>query len=323
MPKSRPYIVVLDGHTLNPGDLSWSKIKALGHTDIYAYTPYEEIVDRTKDAEIILPNKAVLDRAVIEALPKLQFIGVTATGYNNVDLEAAAERGIVVSNAVGYSTPAVAQHVFALLLELTNAVGRHHQSVQAGEWASCRDFSYTLQPIQELAGKVMGIYGFGRIGQQVGLLAQAFGMQVIATHKHPERDARPGVRFVDFKTLLRESDVLSLHAPLNENNEGIMNASNIATMKPNAYLINTGRGGLIDELALKSALEGQVIAGAGLDVLSSEPPSSDHPLVGLSNCIITPHHAWASRDARARLMEIVVENICAFLNGKPQNVVGE
>jgi glycerate dehydrogenase len=220
MATSRPHLVVLDGYTLNPGDLSWKRLEAFGTTTLYEYTAPEEVIDRAAAASIVLANKVVLDRPILEALPQLKLIAVTATGYNNIDLEAAADLGITVCNAVGYSTPSVAQHVFALILELTNQVGAHNDSVQQGDWASHRDFSYSIRPIMELQGKTMGIYGFGRIGQEVGAVAQAFGMNVIAHHKHPERDARPGVRFVDMETLFRESDILSLHAPLKAENTG-------------------------------------------------------------------------------------------------------
>ncbi|MEN0005066.1 MAG: D-2-hydroxyacid dehydrogenase [Bacteroidota bacterium] len=320
---SSPQIVVLDSYTLNPGDLSWEALRAFGPTIIYEHSTPDEIVPRAKEATILLVNKVEMDATKLRQLPNLQLIAVTATGYNNIDLVAAAEQGVVVCNAVGYGTGSVAQHVFALLLELTNRVGAHSASVHQGDWSKQRDFMYTLHPIEELVGKTMGIYGFGRIGQAVGRIAQAFGMEVIAHHKHPERDAQPGVRFVDLPSLFRESDVLSLHAPLTTQNAGIINASNLALMKPSAYLINTGRGGLVEELALKAALESGQLAGAGLDVLSSEPPPTDHPLYGVPNCIITPHNAWASRAARQRLLDIVLENIASFLRGGGDGLGGE
>jgi len=233
----------------------------------------------------------------------------------------ASAKNIPVCNVAGYSTTAVAQHVFALLLELTNRVGDHNQDVQTGGWAKNRDFSYTLSPIPELAGKTIGIYGFGRIGQQVARIAQAFGMKVLAKHKHPERDAMPGVEFVDLETLFAQSDVVTLHAPLTEKNAGVVNYDLLASMKATAYLINTARGGLINEPDMRSALEKNVIAGAGLDVLSQEPPSKEHPLIGLSNCVITPHIAWASVEARQKLMDETIKNVEAFLRGEPRNVV--
>ncbi len=317
----RPQIVVLDGRTLNPGDLSWNKLKALGHLTVYEHSPAEEIVRRAKDAEVILANKAVLDGERLGQLPRLQCICVTATGYNNIDLEAARMRGIPVCNAVGYGTDSVAQHVFALLLALTNRAEAHHESVQQGQWGRAEDFCYTLTAIPELAGKTMGIYGFGRIGQRVAEIARAFGMAVVATHRHPERDARPGVEFVPLETLFERSDVISLHAPLTEENKGIVNGPLLARMKPSAYLINTGRGGLIDEPALRLALQSAQLAGAGLDVLSIEPPKQGNTLLDAPNILITPHMAWAARGARQRLLDITVENVKAFLRGEPRNVV--
>ena len=318
---ARPRIVVLDGHTLNPGDLSWNKLRALGQVNVYEYSAPEQIPERAAEADIILVNKAVIDKAQLARLPALKCICVTATGYNNVDAEQAGKRNIPVCNAVGYGTGSVAQHVFALLLELTNKVQAHHESVLAGQWERSRDFCYTLTPIPELDGRVMGIYGFGRIGQRVAAIAQAFGMEVLATHKHPERDARPGVSFVPLEALFEKSDVVSLHAPLTEENEGIVNAALLSRMKPTAYLINTGRGGLIHEADLRQALQEGRLAGAALDVLSQEPPPAGHPLIGLPNCLITPHLAWASQEARARLLAETAANIEAFLAGNPRNVV--
>ena len=321
MSTKRPKIVVLDGYTLNPGDLSWTKLHALGHTTVHDYTPPEKIVEHCAGAQIILSNKAVLDAAIIEHLPDLKCICLMATGYNNIDVKAAAKANIAVCNAVGYGKPSVAQHVFALILELTNQIGAHNQSVQDKRWTQCRDFSYHLQPITELSGKTMGIYGLGQIGNKVADIALAFDMKVLATHKHPERDARPGVDFVSIETLFEESDFISLHAPLTDQNAGIVNNDLLQRMKTTAYLINTGRGGLINEADLREALMNDQIAGAGLDVLSVEPPPADHVLFGLENCLITPHQAWASQEARGRLMEIVVENVNAFIHGNPQNLV--
>lgn len=319
--KQSPKIVVLDGHTLNPGDLSWKDLHALGDVQIFDFTHSGEVAGRAAGAHIILVNKAVIGLSEIAALPDLQCIVVTATGYNNIDVASARARNIAVCNAVGYSTEAVVQHVFALLLELTNAAGAHSRSVHAGDWARQAHFSYTLHPIEELTGKTMGIYGFGNIGRRVGEVAQAFGMQVIASHKHPERDARPGVRFVSLEELFALSDIVSLHAPLSAANAGIVNTALLEKMKPSALLINTGRGGLINEPDLRRALEKGFLAGAALDVLSTEPPPPDHPLIGAPNCIITPHVAWASVQARRRLMDISVRNVKAFLEGNPQNVV--
>ncbi|MCB9049108.1 MAG: D-2-hydroxyacid dehydrogenase [Lewinellaceae bacterium] len=317
----RPKIVVLDGYTLNPGDLSWAKLRALGRTSIYDHSTPEEIPVRAHDADIILANKAVVDEGQLARMPALKCICVTASGYNNIDVERAGALNIPVCNAVGYGTDSVAQHVFALLLELTNKVQLHHQSVQEGQWSRNRDFCYTLGSIPELAGKVMGIYGFGRIGQRVADIALAFGMEVLATHRHPERDARPGVSFVPLEELFEKSDVLSLHAPLTEENAGIVNDRLLGSMKPTAYLINTGRGGLIDEAALKLALQSARLAGAALDVLTEEPPRGGNTLFDAPNCIITPHMAWATREARQRLLDITVENVQAYLRGEPRNVV--
>ena len=314
-------IIALDGRTLNPGDLSWENLSAFGEYEIYDFTPEEQVVERGRPADILLVNKVVLGKDELAQLPNLKCICVTATGYNNVDLQAARERGIPVCNAVGYSTDSVAQHVFALLLALTNKVYQHHISVQAGEWQRSDDFAYTLHTLPELAGKIFGIYGFGRIGQRVADLAQAFGMKILATHKHPERDARPGVEFVSLEELFERSDVTSLHAPLSEANREIVNAQLLQRMKSTAYLINTGRGGLIQEADLKLALQEGQLAGAALDVLSTEPPKEGNVLISAPNCILTPHLAWASLEARQRLMDITLNNIRAFQAGAPQNVV--
>jgi glycerate dehydrogenase len=319
--QNKPRIVVLDGFTLNPGDLSWVPLEEMGSLSIYDYTPKDQITERAGDAEIILVNKAPITANILRELRKIRCIVVTATGYNNIDLDVARSLNIRVCNAVGYSTEAVVQHVFALLLELTNSVGMHNTSVQRGDWAAQPHFAYTLQSISELSGKTMGIYGFGNIGKRVSEVAMAFGMRILATHKHPERDARPGVEFVSLETLFSKSDVISLHAPLNATNLGIVNSHLLDLMKPGAFLINTGRGGLIHEADLTEALKGNKIGGAALDVLSMEPPPPDHPLCRAPHCIITPHIAWASVEARRRLMEITIANVRAFLEGQPQNIV--
>lgn len=315
-------ITALDARTMNPGDLSWHPLERLGSLTTYPYTPAAQVIERAQSADILLVNKVILNEEVLAQLPKLQCVCVSATGYDNVDLEAASQRGIPVCNAVGYSTDSVAQQVFALLLALANRVYEHHISVQAGEWRRSDDFSYTLQTIPELAGKTFGIYGFGRIGQRVAELAQAFGMRILSTHKHPERDARPGVRFVDLPTLFAQSDVVSLHAPLSEDNREVVDADLLERMKPSAYLINTGRGGLIDEQALQRALQQGQLAGAGLDVLSVEPPVDGNVLTTAPNCLITPHMAWATQASRQRLLDITVENVRGFLMGEVQNQVG-
>lgn len=314
-------IVILDGYTLNPGDLNWGDFDALGAITIYDGTPEDQVLERTKEAEILIVNKVMITAELLEQLPRLKCICVTATGYNNIDIDAARQKNIPVCNVKGYSSESVAQHVFAMMLEFTNQVAAHHQSVNNGDWSRCTDFSYTLNPVSELAEKTMGIYGFGRIGQAVAKIALAFGMKVIAKHKHPERDKMQGVTFVDTENLFRQSDFLSLHAPLTEENTGLVHKTNLQLMKPSAILINTARGGFIVESDLKAALENGTIAGAALDVLSMEPPPGDHLLIGVKNCLLTPHLAWASREARQRLMAETVHNVESFLKGEWSNVV--
>lgn len=314
-------IVILDGFTTNPGDLSWEPFKEFGTVEIYDRTPRHLTVERARGAEIVLTNKTILDAEVMEQLSELRYISVMATGYNAVDIEAAHQRGIVVSNVRGYSTYSVAQHVFALILHLTNRVWQHNDSVHKGEWSKAPDWCYTLGPTTELKDKVMGVVGLGQIGNKVADIASALGMSVLAHHKHPDRDARPDVRFVGFEELLQQSDILSLHLPLNATTQGIIDRHALALMKPSAMLVNTGRGGLIVEADLLWALEHGVIAAACLDVLGQEPPPADHPFFRLPNCIITPHMAWATREARQRLLLESVENIRAFLAGHPRNVI--
>ena len=314
-------IVVLDGYTLNPGDLDWAPLRSLGETEIFERSNREEIPERGAGAQIILTNKAVLDKPVLEKLKELKLIAVTATGFNNIDVAAADELGILVCNASSYGSASVAQHTFALLLELTNHCGWHSRSVKNGEWSRSVDWSYHLTPMTELAGKTLGIIGFGNIGQRVADIAKGFGMKVLAYHKHPERDKREGVTFVSLEALLQKSDVVSLHCPLTHENKGFINAKNLSMMKPSAFLINTSRGPLINEDDLAEALLSKKINGAALDVLSEEPPPAGHPFTDISNCVITPHHAWATKESRQRLMDIVVENVEAFINGKPQNLV--
>jgi len=268
-----------------------------------------------------LTNKVVIPAIVLEKLPRLRCICVLATGHNNIDIEAANHLKVAVCHVRGYAAESAAQHVFALLLELTNAVGRQNDHVQAGGWANADDWSYTLSPTLQLAGKTMGIYGLGQIGQKAAVIAQSFGMTVVAHHKHPKRDAMPGVRFVSFENMLADSDVVTLHAPLSSENQGIINRRHLPMMKQTAFLLNTGRGGLVNEPDLKWALENGIIAGAGLDVLSEEPPKSGNVLIGVKNCIITPHIAWATKEARAKLIRETVENVKAFIAGKWRNSV--
>ncbi|MBV7533570.1 D-2-hydroxyacid dehydrogenase [Chitinophaga sp. sic0106] len=314
-------IVVLDGYALNPGDLSWEGLEALGKVTVYDRTPESLVVERARDAEIVLTNKSVLSAAAIAALPKLEYIGVIATGYNVVDIAAAKERDIPVTNVPAYSTSAVAQLTFALILELCHHVGAHSEAVHQGRWSSSKDFSFWDFPLVELEGKVLGIVGLGQIGQAVARIGLAFGMQVIAHHKHPERDKMDGVRFVDLATCFREADVVSLHTPMSAANKEFVNAALLDTMQRGAFLINTSRGGLINEADLAAALRSGRISGAGVDVLSTEPPPADHPLIGAPNMLITPHIAWATAAARGRLLSAVTDNLAAFLSGRVKNCV--
>ena len=314
-------IVVLDAFAMNPGDLNWNALKKLGETEIYDRSSLEETKQRIADAEIVLTNKSVLNKEMIMTAPKLKYIGVMATGYNVVDITATDTRNIIVTNVPAYSTSSVAQLTFALILEMANHTALYAESVTRADWVKSKDFSYQLKPIMELQDKTLGIIGFGQIGKAVAKIALAFGMKVIASHKHPERDRVQGVTFVDQKTCFREADILSLHCPLNEKNFQFVNKELLATMKQSSFLINTSRGGLINEPDLAHALNKGIIAGAALDVLSTEPPSADNPLLHAKNCLITPHIAWATFEARSRLMEVVVNNVNAFLEGHPENVV--
>ncbi len=314
-------IVILDGFVANPGDLNWEGIRQYGNLKVYDRTSDELLYERAKEAHILIVNKRSLNRTILARLDQLKCICTLATGYNNIDIVAAKEQGIVVCNAVGYSSPSVAQQVFSLLLELTNRVGVHNESVQKNAWANSIDWSYWKSPLIELSGKTMGIYGLGKIGQEVAKIALAFGMKVIATRKNKTKLTPSNIKLVDIDQLFKESDVLTLHAPLTKENTGIINKTNLSLMKSTAYLINTGRGGLVNELDLKNALLTGQIAGAGLDVLSQEPPPKNHLLLNIQNCLITPHHAWATSASRERLIQIVADNIKGFLNGTLQNVV--
>ena len=314
-------IVVLDGYTLNPGDLSWKDLQALGPCEIFDRTAPGELVPRAANADILITNKFILHREQILALPKQKYIGVTATGYNIIDVAAAKERGVTVTNVPAYGTRSVAQHTFALLLELTQHVGHHAQTVRAGQWTRSPDWCYWERPLIELDGLTMGIIGYGRIGQTVAKLAEAFGMKVITNVPSSGRKREANVAAVDLDYLFRESDVVSLHCPLTPETNHLVNARRLAQMKPTAFLLNTSRGPLVDEAALASALNSGRIAGAAMDVLAVEPPPADNPLLTAKNCLITPHIAWATRAARARLMKTAVDNVRAFLAGKPQNVV--
>lgn len=314
-------IVILDAFTLNPGDLSWQIIQSLGTTTIYQRTPTHLVVSRCQGAEIVLVNKVVLDADILTQLPNLQYIGVMATGTNNVDKEAAKKQDILICNIPNYGTEAVAQHTFALLLALTNKVYPHHESIQKGVWGQQKDFSYWQSPLISLAKKTFGIIGLGAIGKKVAILAQAFGMKVIAYHPRSEKQEYKGVTFVSLAELFQQSDVVSLHCSLNEENQELVNQYYINQMKPTTFLLNTSRGGLIQEDDLAAALRKGRIAGAALDVLSTEPPPNNHPLIGLANCLLTPHNAWAAQESRQRLLHILAQNIQAFLAGEPQHVV--
>jgi glycerate dehydrogenase len=313
-------ICVLDGFTLNPGDLSWDELRQLGHCEIHDRTAPINILSRAANAEIILTNKTPLTRDTIAALPKLRYIGVLATGTNVVDLAAARERGIPVTNIPAYGSRSVAQATIALLLELTNRVGHHSGRVRDGAWTHSTDWCFWDSPLLELDGLTMGIVGYGRIGATTAEIAHALGMDIIA-FSPTQKSAPPFVKYVGLETLFRTSDVVSLHCPLTPETKSLVNAERLAWMKPSALLINTSRGPLVDEASLADALDNGRIAGAALDVLSVEPPPAENPLLRAKNCIITPHNAWGTRAARQRLMHIAVENIRAFLAGKPQNVV--
>lgn len=319
-PSTRPRIVVLDGFTLNPNDLDWSGLQALGEFTVHDRTPPQEVVPRASGAAILLTNKTVLDADVIAALPRLRYIGVLATGYNVVDIAAAAARGIPVTNTPGYGTPAVAQHTFALLLEMTHRVGHHAATTREGRWCDSVDFCYWDYPLTELSGLTLGVVGYGAIGRAVARIGRAFGMNILA-HTEPPCAPEDGVEFVPVDDLFRRADVVTLHCPLTEATRNLVNARRLALMKPGALLINTSRGPLVAEHDLAAALNAGRIAGAGLDVLAVEPPGRANPLLGARNCLVTPHIAWATRAARQRLMDIAVANVHAFLAGRPRNVV--
>lgn len=315
-------IVVLDGYTENPGDLSWDGLKKLGELTVYDRTQLEDIVERIGDAEAIYVNKTPVSEAVMERCPNLRFIGVLATGYNVVDVKAAKERDIVVCNIPSYGTDAVAQYTFALLLELCHHVGEHSESVKDGAWSRCPDWCFWNYPLMELAGKVMGIIGFGRIGRRVAEIALAFGMKVIYyTQGSCETPEGERCRCVSLDELLENADVITLHCPLTPETEGMIHSGTIARMKQGVLLINDSRGPLIVEEDLSAALCSGKIGGAAVDVVSTEPICGDNPLLTAPNTVITPHIAWAPREARQRLMDIAVENLVQFCKGTPQNVI--
>ena len=317
-------IVFLDSYTANPGDLSWEQFEALGNVTTYDFTPRELIVERCKDAEIIIDNKVVIDDEIMQQLPKLQYIGMLSTGFNVIDIKAAKERGIVVSNVPTYSTEAVAQLTFALILSVYNQVALHNSAVHNGEWSSCRDFCFYKSPLIELKDKTIGIIGYGKIGKEVAKIADAFSMNILCYV--PSKKEQPEFKnfsFVDLDYLAENSDIVSLHCPLTPETTGLINSEFLSKMKQSAVIINTSRGPAIDEQALADALNSGRIYGAGVDVLSTEPPKADNPLLSCEKCIITPHIAWAGYETRERLIGVVYDNLIAFLDGKPINVVNK
>ena len=301
-------IVVLDGYTINPGDLSWDSLEELGDSlTVYDLTPAEELINRIGKKEVIMTSKCFITREIIEKCPDLKYIGSMATGYNNIDVKAAAEAGIVVTNVPAYSTDAVAQHTIALLLELANNAGLHNASVQSGDWSRCEHFCYWKKPVTLLAGKSIGIIGYGAIGSKVAEIARALGMTVNIYSRAPEAAV--------------SSDVISLHCPLTEENSKMIDADFISRMKPGSFLINTARGGLVDEYALAGALRSGRLGGAAVDVISREPASEDCPLLGLSNCIITPHMAWSPEEMRQAVIDTITENLKSWMDGNTINQV--
>jgi glycerate dehydrogenase len=320
MSDQRPQIVVLDAFCLNPGDLSWQALESLGECAFYDRSTEPEIQSRIADAEIVLTNKAPLSAETMKKGGRLKYIGVTATGHNIIDLKAAESHGIIVTNVPSYGTSSVSQMVFAHLLNLTQRVGDHAREVRNGRWSSSPDWCFWDYPLVELDGLTIGIVGFGRIGKATAKLAHAFGMSVLAHNRSPIEET-DGVRSADLDTVFRESDVVSLHCPLTADTRELVSRERLALMKPSAFLINTSRGQLVDEHALADALNSGRLAGAGLDVLSTEPPSPDNPLISAKNCYITPHIAWATRASRKRLLEESVENVACYLRGKPRHVV--
>ena len=317
-------IVVLDGYTLNPGDLSWKKLEELGNLTVHERTAPDQVYERAKGADIVLTNKTPVSAEVINKLSSLKCIGVLATGYNIVDVEAAKKRGVPVTNVPGYGTDSVVQLTFALLLELCQHVQRHSDAVMEGKWARSKDWCFWDFPLIELSGKTMGIIGFGNIGQEVADVASAFRMNILG-HSRTETDQshRKNFKWASLDELLTNSDVVSIHCPLTPETKGLINKESLKKMKSSAFLLNTSRGPIIVDEDLADALNNDVIAGAGIDVLSLEPPTIDIPLFKAKNCLITPHIAWATKEARTRLMSKVIDNISAFLSGKPINVVNK
>ncbi len=317
-------IVVLDGYTLNPGDLSWDKIKEFGELKVHDRTDFNpiEVLRTIGNAEIVFTNKTPITKYVLSKAPNIKYIGVLATGYNVVDINTAKELGIPVTNVPVYSTKAVAQFTMALLLEMCHHVGNHNNAVQKGDWTNCKDFSFWNTPLIELSGKTMGIIGFGRIGQETAKVAQAFGLNILAYNRSKNLELESETcKYVDLDELLQTSDIISLHCPLSESTQGMINQESLSKMKEGVMIINTSRGGLIVENDLKEALNSGKVGGAAVDVVSIEPIKADNPLLNAKNCIITPHIAWAPKESRSRLMQMAADNLAAYLKGTPVNVV--
>lgn len=316
-------IAVLDGYSANPGDLSWNGLEALGDVDIFDYTRAADVVIRAKDADAILVNKTKITAEIIDALPHLKYIGVLATGYNVVDMDAAAVKGIVVTNVPDYSTDSVVQMTFAHILNITNRVAHYAKACSEGKWSACRDFCYWDTPLSELAGKTLGVVGLGNIGYKVACLARLFGMDVFAFTSKNSANLPPGIQKTTFEGLLGISDILTLHCPLTETTRNMINKDTLSKMKHGAILINTGRGPLVNEADVVEALDSGILGGYGADVMCKEPPEKDNPLFTAPNAYITPHIAWATFEARTRLVNVAVSNLRAFIEGKPENVVGK
>ena len=314
-------IVNLDGYSTNPGDLSWDWLEKYGESVVYERTKPDEIIERAKDADCLIINKSQITAQILDNLPKLKYVGLQSTGYNAIDCKAAKEKGIIVSNIPSYSTNEVAQHVFALILEITNHVALHSQAVHDCEWSTCPDFCFWKSPLEELNNKTIGIIGFGSIGKRVAKIAQAFGMKVFINNPHPAENDYSEYRFCSLNELLTKSDIITCHCPLNENTINLINKDTISKMKRTAIFINTSRGQIVDDKALAFALNNNMIKAVGLDVLSEEPPKRSNPLLTAKNCYITPHIAWAAVETRTRLIKTLEENLKAFTEGKPQNVV--
>lgn len=311
-------ITILDGYTCNPGDLSWAPFEKYGEVEAFDYTRRADVIDRCNSADIIISNKTVFTREILQQITRPKYIGLISTGYNVVDVKAAAELGITVTFVPTYGTEAVAQHTFALILELSNHIALHADAVTAGQWRDYRKFCFWNTPLFELKGKTLGIIGYGRIGRETAKIARAFNMNVIF-YSHRDMGEQPD-RQVDLDTLLEKSDIVSLHCPLNDETTGIINAENLKKMKSTAWLINTARGPSVVDKDLADALNGGIIAGAGLDVCTKEPPEEDNPLLTAKNCIMTPHIAWAARETRERLISLAADNLGSYLSGNPVNI---